>query len=1237
MPSLLSGKKSPTTTVLAPSSSKSLLGEAPATVVPVKGDGGGVLNFIKDIPSAIVHGFTSVGNVMAQTGSTIGNALGNTVGKSILNHVGVQKNPTLNKSAREWQSAIQSPTYLPIPGQSTPIFESAPYKSVPQAAGAVLGAGIDFALLATTGGAGGAALSIPKAVAKEGVSTFLKSVGKSALTKVTTKEGLTLLGKAALADFAIGSGYGVSANLQGENPSVTGAAKSAVQAGLINVVATPVLGKTIEGSFLAKKVASEKIASLFDTTASKLEGVAGRAAAEKTAAVTDAFGGPGGKAFGDNFIYPILRERAPTLTEKAAGKVAGGIRAAEKAPLKVQTMFNRYAALAQKNVKDVLGVDIENVFQRTPSASRVEAQKRATAFLADGPAKHGDEVWSLVERQAKMLDAIDRSTNGLTVEGRHSLETLIDNYQGWLGTLTDQQKSAVGNGQTHFQTTLRSVLNDALETRRISKVQYDDIIAAHPNYVPHYVLDALKVNDGEIGPAFAVGRDTKLKRARGSAREIENPTEAVFSYLLRETTLNGKQRAENVFFDSLTGKESALEVKPLRVAANVEARARAAASIAKVRAEQKGIDRIITKYDKTIRTLMREVNALNKEGLRTKLREKASEKPQRRIGTITVKEREGTPPKIISVTEKGAKITAAETRAFVRSMIHEPSQEMRAIALKIGRRDEKTSRLISELEKFQETHDVLTAERRGYLDEIKAHNDTLVKPLDIPKGFDIFTRTQNGIKEQYLMPTELADALRGGGGNIWSKALDIIQNAPGPLRAIILGPAKITRALTTQYNPVFKFISNPARDLQTVQLTAGASVRDYMEAFTSALAKNDTEKGELYRIINEAGGLNGATVFDDSMTPTQQVQKFLRDQKILSGDMGSRTIVGNGKNLVRKALQEGGQILEDMSRLAAAKKVLREGGTVEQAAKVAANSTVDFSKHGDFSQLVNALVPFFNPRVQGLVNLKKALERNPTEFVRRALTTAAIPASILTAWNSQFKSFYDIPDSDRKLYWNIMVGETRGRDITGNPVTIPHYIRIPKGEAQVAVAALVERILTRAHDKFPEGAASFATSLFKGMSPVTESNLLPAGMQQVVELMTNKSLFRNAPIEPDYTYIGGERFKTSELAAKYHFNEYTSNPAKLLGSIFNVSPEKIDYVIRIGVLNDVMQVFDLPNAPVKGQDASLFYKASQTPFVRSIFRTSNSRGYYYNKAQENKANTDANNKEVERILNRSNQ
>ena len=352
---------------------------------------------------------------------------------------------------------------------------------------------------------------------------------------------------------------------------------------------------------------------------------------------------------------------------------------------------------------------------------------------------------------------------------------------------------------------------------------------------------------------------------------------------------------------------------------------------------------------------------------------------------------------------------------------------------------------------------------------------------------------------------------------------------------------------------------------------------------------------DLYRSARETGALQGG-VYREYQDAEKIVMTKLTQGKVPLFNRVVDIVTG-------KPIEQAGQVMEEATRLGVFSRALKNGSTPQEAAKLARNATVDFSRSGTVGEVINKVVPFLNARVQGFANLLTAIEKDPTKFVRQGMYTAAWPATVLSSHNLRYDSYGNIPENEKRKYWIVMVGQTAGKDFKGHTVSIPQYIKIPKGEAQQAISNVVERVLTMGKIKYPESTNEFLKGLIRDTSPIVGSSISIPGFSQWRELQSNYSAFRDKQIEPDYTKIGNKWFVTKDIEPRFRALTNTSVVAKALGNALNWSPTKIDYVIKQGVLNDLIRIGDLTTEGwVRG--ASGFDKASELPFVRTVLGTS---------------------------------
>ena len=202
----------------------------------------------------------------------------------------------------------------------------------------------------------------------------------------------------------------------------------------------------------------------------------------------------------------------------------------------------------------------------------------------------------------------------------------------------------------------------------------------------------------------------------------------------------------------------------------------------------------------------------------------------------------------------------------------------------------------------------------------------------------------------------------------------------------VQGIAEITRfiaAANTQYNPVFGAF-NFARDVQSAAINLSSTPiadRKLQVTTDSVVAVR-----AIYRILRGKPATSPAMQkWMDLFEQFQQAggQTGFREQ--FSRGKGKETIVARelarlDRNNAKKVayavfdwLSDYNDAMENAVRLAAFKAGLDQGLTVDRAASVAKNITVNFNRKGANAPTVGALYAFFNASVQGTARLIETL------------------------------------------------------------------------------------------------------------------------------------------------------------------------------------------------------------------------------------------------------------------------
>lgn len=1199
------------------------------------------------------------------------------------------KNKGLAASAGSLKSTIEAPVVLPF--QDEPIMRSADKFSGPaEAAGLTLEVGLDL-LTALFGG------NALKAVGKQALKEGTKATVKASLKALATKEGATAVAKTGLREAAVGFGYGTAVGAQDENATVGSVLRAGGTGALVNLALPAVLGGTYRVGRYGLEAGLKPFAKGADRLAGSLEGVATRAERELATA----------KKASSSLYPSIdtrpksLIENVADTTARSIRYLQDVPLKAEKAFLNSLA----YVGDLDKKIFKRMGVetDLMEAFQRTNSRAMGQAQTRLVQYVTATSRKYDKETWGVAKQVMMHLDAMDRAGSGQTIQGGKSLEDVTLSLAELKGKLSPEQTKRVGEAVAAVQSQLRAILREARDVGRISDKEYKNITEEHQNYIPHRVLDFIRQRESEAqitgGTSYSAA-GLGFKEAKGSEREIADIDTAITDYIFQETYKNEKQNTVQALFDAITGKNGevtqdtlALGFAPLRTKEQTLEMYRLATALkgriseerealrllkGEMRNERKtvsAITEIERKLAKEENELAQDIEKFMQDGLMLKvdltIPSKVRTMPNPLLADAYTAQRAGS-FEAFSASEAGKRLVLNQDRAAflqkygfrnIKDFYEAASKPFKPEVTKTVERLVKGPQaieLVSGLRKKTGTEEKLAfkkeidlpsardavANAKRNVEEVKKQKEAIhkamdevriekLKTVDVPEGFERFTRVNDGFKEEWLIPEEIALAMKSVDKSGIMKMISILKNTVVG-KAFTFG-TRATKALATKFSPVFAFFKNPARDLQTAKFTSKFTVGDLGKALIETITGHKhPEYDTLWRQASEKGAFL-SSIYKEDDTPDAVLHSLQAKFGIVS-----RTLSEKAATPFR-FFEAATQVLEETTRLATFRRALIDGKNPAEAAKIAANATVDFSKGGTLLKVLNQVSPFLNARVQGFLNLAKNANKNPERFTRQALVYAAFPAAVLYAHNDNYESYYNLPESTRRRNWVIMVGESDGKDYSGNFVKVPHAILIPRGEIQVAVASLVERVLGIGQEKHPQKTVEFLAALAGDITPVQDSSILPPGISHYWELKANYSQFRGREIVPDWVYVGGKWRESKTIDPKYQYSELSSSElAKALGKALNWSPYKIDYVIKTGVANDLVRLFDLGvhaagrasagEQVLTPSNLGSFEKAAEAPFIRSILNTSTYGATEGVKREEAEAIKEQNNRDLERTL-----
>jgi len=467
----------------------------------------------------------------------------------------------------------------------------------------------------------------------------------------------------------------------------------------------------------------------------------------------------------------------------------------------------------------------------------------------------------------------------------------------------------------------------------------------------------------------------------------------------------------------------------------------------------------------------------------------------------------------------------------------------------------------------------------------------------VKSEFDTINLFRNGVKETWQVPADIGIAIKNLDAPI----------TPGWWK-VLTTPQTLLKKGATQYNLSFT-LPNKFRDKQTAALTARGFIESLAQKTGVSPQQLNLSSKEIKNLYKISGGY-GASIFQEG------------ESKILANlQKTGMTKVMSSANPA-KIIDTINNSVEQSTRMEIFKKALQRGLSPKDAAFVSREATIDFAKMGSWMKPLNQAIPFLNARVQGFINLPRAFVANPEVFARMQMYTATYPTLALYEHNRRFDSYANISPYMKNKYWLIMTGETDGIDsYTGNPIKVPQFITIPKGEGQALVSGPLQYYLEKSdgidYRKTSEmiadtiGSASpLEFQSFSGGNPWLSlaaqfgpAVSIPAG------LGAGKVPYTGMPIVP----------ASREKAEPYmQFTKYTPEITKEIGKILNTSPAQIDFILSSfgGLPQDMQRAVDIAYSVVRegklGGNSiteTPWGSLTQIPLARRFMRESTERGY----------------------------
>ena len=382
-------------------------------------------------------------------------------------------------------------------------------------------------------------------------------------------------------------------------------------------------------------------------------------------------------------------------------------------------------------------------------------------------------------------------------------------------------------------------------------------------------------------------------------------------------------------------------------------------------------------------------------------------------------------------------------------------------------------------------------------------------------------------EDWFFVPNESALETLGVDAGLMMKGLEGIPTMFPTLMKFLGAPTRLLRRMVVASPPYM--VRQLFRDTMSAALTSGADAVPVLSAL-----KQIGRKGAL-----DARGIVGGQVFtgmpEDMATLLQKVQ---------SGKPGWTMALAK--------LEAVSMEVDAATRRSQYESYIKQGLSEMEATFMALES-MNFSKRGLSASvhMASQLIPFFNAQIQGLDVLYKSLTgkmpMNEQLDIKRKLYTRGM---LIFAGSMA----YAMAMQDDEAYKNARPDEKYGN----------WFIRIPGVEEPVRVPipfelgyifkALPEALvnIAMAPDGLKEAQEAFSRIALNTI-PGGSSYGLPQAIKPAIEVGLGRSFFTGRDIE-------SAKEQTLEPFAR--FRDGTTDAAKWLGELFNISPVKLEYLVR---------------------------------------------------------------------------
>ena len=399
--------------------------------------------------------------------------------------------------------------------------------------------------------------------------------------------------------------------------------------------------------------------------------------------------------------------------------------------------------------------------------------------------------------------------------------------------------------------------------------------------------------------------------------------------------------------------------------------------------------------------------------------------------------------------------------------------------------------------------------------------------------------------------------------------LRVLQSAKIPFARLLQAGASWVRAGSTLS---FEFMArNPFRDQLQAGIYSKHGYIPFYDAFRAGLSIVKQDK--LYQDWLSAGGKYSDFFAADRANMYESIQSIVGDDPTI---MQFAMSIMNPKNVLSN-LQEVSAIMENATKLAefdrarrAAQKdpsLLGMFGPPSNydidlyAVGASKDVTLNWNKFGAKARIVNSYSAFFNAHLRDWEKLlrehkdavdlaQKGDASRLKQIGSKAFMLVTLPSIVTWILGHDEEEIQGLPDWRKNLCWNIYIPDKVAQmsplgQRDGFVLSIPKPFLLGQ-----MYGTPVERALDYAFAKDPKAVGRWAKQFMVSNIPnPAEINLIIPATENFV----NRSFFRKTALES---------YSQQRLEKRLRYHESTSEVAKFLGAKLNVSPIKIDNLVR---------------------------------------------------------------------------